>query len=299
MSTDRRFPKSEVMTFRIARIAVGNNAAVPHIRPFAIARRTGKTGRRSIMRTANIILLCAAITALFAAVTEADPDDQLSSERHRSPEEICKSVYDDGLAGSLSLTSFRDRDFQIGINYVGSTLWSGMQDAVIVGDYALCAMDYGLQIIDISDPESYSIVSKIYTDPGLRVAVSGSYACYLSRDMLRMIDISNLSNPIEIASLGLPAEPVGTAIEGDNLYVSFDNETLQVISIADRASPEIVGIIGLTYVTGDISAWENHVICARRKLRAPDSRCFRPGKPECGYHVPAHRQVCFERVHYR
>ena len=62
---------------------------------------------------------------------------------------------------------------EVTVTYEGSTLWSGMNDVVVSGDYAYCAMNYGLMIIDVSDVTNPSFVSKLYLqDEGWGVAVA-------------------------------------------------------------------------------------------------------------------------------
>jgi hypothetical protein len=46
------------------------------------------------------------------------------------------------------------------IEYVNSTLWSGLHDAKVVGNYAYCAFPNGLAMLNVSNPTSPSFVSR-------------------------------------------------------------------------------------------------------------------------------------------
>jgi hypothetical protein len=52
--------------------------------------------------------------------------------------------------------------FAQGIEYLGSTLWSGVNDVKVVGNYAYCAFFNGLMILDISNPDTPTFVSQYY-----------------------------------------------------------------------------------------------------------------------------------------
>jgi hypothetical protein len=85
---------------------------------------------------------------------------------------------------------------EVTITYAGSTLWGDMRDVAVRGNYAYCALRYGLMILDISNPDSPAFASKVYLDRGCGetwgVTVVGDYA-YLAdgSNGLQIIDVSN------------------------------------------------------------------------------------------------------------
>lgn len=74
------------------------------------------------------------------------------------------------------------------------------------------------------------------------VCVVGDYA-FVSDWLygLRIIDISNPSNPILVGSCALPASPYNVRVEGDYAYVADMLCGLQVVNITDPTTPTIAG----------------------------------------------------------
>jgi len=196
------------------------------------------------------VLVCIAFAVFFAASSFAETGESLDQVRDPMPQDNPESLYDRGFVENIALLSSGERDYNIAVDYVGSTLWSRVRDVTIIGDYAVCAMNYGLQIIDVSDPGACPIVSRLYTGYGRKVAASGSHAYLLSNYMCTVIDITDMGNPFLVTTLDLPARVVSTAAAGDCLYVTLNDNTLKVIDVTDPANPEIVGSIGLVYMTG-------------------------------------------------
>jgi hypothetical protein len=69
------------------------------------------------------------------------------------------------------------------ITYLGSTLWSGVCDVKIQGNYAYCAFFNGLVILDITNPTSPTFVSQLY--------IGGDYANYDRRQGQRIFVLGN------------------------------------------------------------------------------------------------------------
>lgn len=82
------------------------------------------------------------------------------------------------------------------VEYLSSTLWTGVYDLVVVGDTAYCSFVNGLGILDLSDPESLTVVSQFYLQgEGNGIFLDGQYV-YLAdgRSGLRILDISDPSH---------------------------------------------------------------------------------------------------------
>jgi len=83
------------------------------------------------------------------------------------------------------------------VEYISSTLWTGIVDVDVVGEYAYCAFWNGLGIVDVSDPSQPILVSKLYLHGrAWGIDVDGVYA-YLADDWagLQVIAISSPENP--------------------------------------------------------------------------------------------------------
>ena len=103
----------------------------------------------------------------------------------------------------------------------------------------------GLQVIDISNPASPTILGSVDT-PGnaLGIAVSGTVA-YVADDSsgLQLIDVSNPSSPAIIGSVDTPGQASGVAVSGTLAYVGDWESGLQVIDVSNPAFPSILGSV--------------------------------------------------------
>ncbi|MBU1950372.1 MAG: hypothetical protein KJ927_16775, partial [Candidatus Eisenbacteria bacterium] len=148
---------------------------------------------------------------------------------------ICSS----GLAGAECI------DYRDYIHWVGCVDTPGDAWGVAVsGFYAYVADDYsGLQVIDITNPQSPEIVGSADTPGSAKdVTVSGFYAYvadYYSG--LQVIDISDPQSPEIVGSANTTGSARGVAVSGARAYLAGGSSGLQVIDISDPQSPEIVG----------------------------------------------------------
>ena len=112
---------------------------------------------------------------------------------------------------------------------------------VFVAHSGLSAATGGLQIVDVTDPYSPTLLGGCDT-PGitLDVAVSGDYA-YLADEAagLQVIDVKDPSNPVIVGNCDTPGVCRDVAISGDYAYVPDGYSGLQVIDIADPTNPTI------------------------------------------------------------
>ncbi len=138
-------------------------------------------------------------------------------------------------------------------DYCPSWFSGTMNEVAVAGNYAyLAAADYGLIIVNISDPKKPSKTGTFSTYAAKGVAVSGNYV-YVADGThgLRILDVSDPASPSEVGSYaptGFWADRV--AVETDYAYVAagynVGDETtawdgLALIHIADPASPNHVG----------------------------------------------------------
>jgi hypothetical protein len=88
------------------------------------------------------------------------------------------------------------------VEYVGSTLWTGVNDVEVVGNYAYCAFVNGLVILDISDPASPMFISQLYLQGiGYDIDVEGNCAFIADGFFgLKVVNISNPSAPLLVGS---------------------------------------------------------------------------------------------------
>src|SRR5262245_57720903 len=114
--------------------------------------------------------------------------------------------------------------------------------AISSGFAYVAASASGLQVIDITNPQSPQIVGSADT-PGLAfgVAVSGTHA-YVADSVsgLQVIDITNSQSPQIVGSVDTPEDALGVAVSSTHAYVADYVSGLQVIDITNPESPQIV-----------------------------------------------------------
>ena len=129
------------------------------------------------------------------------------------------------------------------VSYVASTLWSQLNDVEVVGNYAYCAMAYGLVILDVTNPAAPLLVSQVYLQ-GVAggVAVAGNYA-YVADGAsgLQIVNVSNPAAPVLAGSYDTPGEARGVAVAGTYAYVADGYYGLQIVNVSNPAAPVLAG----------------------------------------------------------
>ena len=131
------------------------------------------------------------------------------------------------------------------IEYLGSTLWSRMNDATVVGDHAFCAMFFGLLVLDVSDPTTPTVVSRMYLPEGddYVLAVSGKHAFLAgnSHGRIEVIDISNPKQPSRAGTLISPGIHFRDVVAAGNiLYLAAGRDGLLTVDASEPSSPRLV-----------------------------------------------------------
>jgi hypothetical protein len=159
-----------------------------------------------------------------------------------------------------------DGDNAIDINYVGSTLWSNIRAVSVQGDYAFCAMQHGLMILDISDVANPEFVTKYYIPDGsgYDIVVIGTYAYMCcSSGGLQIFDISNVSSPYIVGEYSPDYWQVEyITIVGDYAYVTnFYHDEVDILNISDPTAPFKVGSYTSRGTVIDIIVQGNYMYC--------------------------------------
>jgi hypothetical protein len=117
------------------------------------------------------------------------------------------------------------------IDYIGSTLWTGVMDAKVVGNYAYCALIDGLVILDVSNPSQPVFISKLYCNgQGKEVFISDNYA-YLADGSggVAIIDITDPHAPA-LHNRYYTTTAYGIYVSGAYAYVADGDNGLTIIS---------------------------------------------------------------------
>ena len=136
--------------------------------------------------------------------------------------------------------------------FLETTTYFGAEDIKIVGDHLYVANHVnGLQVIDISDPETAAIIKTVETpeyNTAHGVAVTDGYA-YLSdwsntmSVFLRIIDIDPLGDASIINSVEIPDASYASCIDTANgyVYVPVTTDGLYIVEVNPPGDPQIVG----------------------------------------------------------
>jgi len=132
---------------------------------------------------------------------------------------------------------------ELQLSVVGSTLWNWMNDVVLYGDYAVCAMSSGVIILDITDPLSPELVSEVYlgTETNRYLAISGSHVYTSDYSGMQIINIADPAAPFLEGECDLDPYS-GQLVVGDTLvYLTRGNSGLYVVNCVDPEDPFFVG----------------------------------------------------------
>jgi len=157
----------------------------------------------------------------------------------------------------------------VDFTYQNSLLWGYMEDGVIQGRHLYCAMHHGLMILDIADPTSPTLVSKvpILDAEVIAMAVSGNYA-YLgtTASELVIVDISDVLSPHIVGNFAVVNWVTDITVSGSTAYVCDEYIGLRVVDVSDPTHPTELGFFS-TSVTGGrevVAVQDNYACVASR-----------------------------------
>lgn len=128
------------------------------------------------------------------------------------------------------------------IEYVNSMYWAGVYDVQVRGNYAYYCFSPGLVILDISNIEELSFVSRLYIPGDNRnIVISDNYAFIFGHhDRLRIIDIADPENPRFVSDVAIDAEVDNVRVERNYVYAAAGLMGMLIIDVSDPSAPEII-----------------------------------------------------------
>jgi hypothetical protein len=146
--------------------------------------------------------------------------------------------HDFGLANELQKAFNNSRDEIVG-RYAGSALWSGMKDIAYADGIAYCVVEYGLVIVDVSNPGLPVYISqlKLPMAETWSIVLSEAYA-YITNGSngLQAVDISDPYNPILDDAYATDGYAVDVKIRGDYSYIADGYSGLTIIDLVGNMS---------------------------------------------------------------
>ncbi|MBN2373711.1 IPT/TIG domain-containing protein [bacterium] len=159
-------------------------------------------------------------------------------------------------------------------------------DILVFGNYAYVAdTDGGLQILDVHDPNSPSLITSLLLPDymnALKISVYGSHI-YMAADYggLLVIDISDPAAPCITGSCAFP--PDGYALdviaEGDYAYVAAGWEGVKVINITNPANPKLIATFSSGRFISGIYKYQNYLYLSAMKNGIEIVDVSVPGNP--------------------
>jgi hypothetical protein len=133
------------------------------------------------------------------------------------------------------------------IHSIGGLVTTGSSQGIAIsGNYAYVADGgFGLQVIDISDPNNLEIIGNADCGEAHDVAVSGSYAYVAVHHGMVVVDVSDPENPLIMGSLDTLGSAYSLAVAGDFVYVADGEFGLRVIWIFQPSMPLLMDGAGL------------------------------------------------------
>ena len=155
------------------------------------------------------------------------------------------------LAGRCSAVSVADPGLPYLLNWCSVSLANYDVGGIVILDtlsYVAVAED-GMYIINIADPSSLTVIQS-YDTPGnvFELAIVDSLLYVADYDSLQVLNVAVPASPSRIGASGMPASCYAVSHNGDYVYVvcqsssGFDG-SLQVISVSDPSSPQIVASV--------------------------------------------------------
>jgi hypothetical protein len=169
------------------------------------------------------------------------------------------------ISGDYAYVTDREAGLQvIDISDPTSPTYAGSYDTpdsalgvAISGDYAYVAdRDSGLRVIYIAEPVLPPELAGSCDTAGFSfdVAVAGDYAYVadfaVADPGLKVIDITDPTNPVLVGSWDAPDRPRGVAVAGDYAYVAGGYPGLHIIDISDPTSPTLLGTCDMYFAQG-------------------------------------------------
>ncbi|MEW6049677.1 MAG: hypothetical protein AB1644_01235 [Candidatus Zixiibacteriota bacterium] len=145
---------------------------------------------------------------------------------------------------------------ELKVSYLGSTLWSGLDDLIADGNYLYCAVWNGLIVFDVSTPSAPVLVAQLPLPQGAwrSIAKSGMYVYATSADSgLQIIDVTNPAAPVRVGSFYAAGSSVDVVVNGPYAFIAEMAAGMDIVDISNPLSPSLVGnfpVAESSYVMG-------------------------------------------------
>ena len=105
----------------------------------------------------------------------------------------------------------------------------------------LASDDFGIRIFNIANPSVPTLVGEYRSlNKANDLLVAGNFAYFANSTTLRVIDISNPSNPVQVASQAISRWITGLTLSNQYLYVGTETDSIQIFNVSEPRMPTFV-----------------------------------------------------------
>jgi hypothetical protein len=125
-------------------------------------------------------------------------------------------------------------------------------------------MDFGLHVIDVSNPASPQRVGGYASNTVANdITVSGDYAFIADAAVgLQIVDVSDPARPRHVGGYRTSDSPMGVALSGNYAFVAYSCHGLQVIDISNPTNPQWVRAYDTPGITSGLAVWNKQIYLA-------------------------------------
>jgi len=113
-------------------------------------------------------------------------------------------------------------------------------DVIVVDNYAYLTANGGLSIIDISNPSAPFLISSIFLDGSISLAIENGYAYIVTGHVFKVIDISEPSEPTLVYNNDSLGQVEEVLLHENYLLVSSNSRGIYVFDISDPSTPFLI-----------------------------------------------------------
>jgi hypothetical protein len=131
-----------------------------------------------------------------------------------------------------------------------------------------------LQSLDISSPGSLSVIGEVNLNGSPQdIVISGKYAYIVTHSSLKIVDISDPSSPIEVASEFMSGSSLRSlSLDSDFAYLAANERGLLIYDVSDPYNPVMYGEYDeIELFVLDVAIWGEYAICECQYYKYPDT----------------------------
>jgi PKD repeat protein len=119
-------------------------------------------------------------------------------------------------------------------------------DVAIDGDHAYVGSQYGLTIVNITDPSAMVVVGVLNPNVSINgLDAVGRYVYCATPLGLQIVDVIDPSNPVTVGTGGVAGLAYCAAAQGSYVYLCDQGANFDVVDVSTPSSPILVGSVGL------------------------------------------------------